>query len=48
MKKIFFLIIITFQITVVYSKTMNTQIEEAIFKIEYQLSKDYVNGNGQD
>lgn len=27
---------------------MNTQIEEAIFKIEYQLAKDYVNGKGQD
>ena len=48
MKNLFFIIIITFQITVVYSKTMNTQIEEAIFKIEYQLAKDYVNGKGQD
>jgi hypothetical protein len=47
MKKLFFLIIITFQFSVVFSKITNTQIEEAIFKIEYQLAKDYVKENGQ-
>jgi hypothetical protein len=48
MKNLFFLIIITFQFSVVFSKITNTQIEEAIFKIEYQLAKDYVKEEGQD
>ena len=48
MKKILLLFVVIIEFSFVFSKTINTQIEEAIFKIEYQLAKDYVKEKGQD
>jgi hypothetical protein len=48
MKKIFFLIFITIKFSFGFAKTNNTQIEETIYKIEYQLAKDYVRDKGSD
>lgn len=48
MKKILLLFVVIIEFSFGFSKTMNTEIEQIIFKIEYQLAKDYVKEKGSD